>query len=98
MRENQGGDNCEKILRIESQTQLLVNGDLTKALQNRKNFHILEDESPSKSFLNLENSKSGYNKVMLIKKEDPNYNPDLQESKENAKHIKITDSQGMNED
>ena len=51
---NQGGDNSEEILRLENQIQLLVDEDLTKALQNRKNFRILEDERPRKSFLNLE--------------------------------------------
>ena len=64
---NQGGDNSEEILRVEEQIQLLVDEDLTKALQNRKNFRILEDERPSKSFLNLENAKRGYNEVMLVK-------------------------------
>ena len=35
---NQGGDNSERILRLEEQIQLLVDEDLTNALQNRKNF------------------------------------------------------------
>ena len=65
---NQGGDNSERILRLEEQIQFLVDEDLTKALQNRKNFRILEHERPSKSFLSLENTKRGYNEVMLVKK------------------------------
>ena len=81
---NHRGDNSDKILRLKNQIQLLVVGDLTKALQNRKNFRILEDERPSKSFLNLENAKRGYNEVMLIKKKNPNYNLDLQ--KKQGKH------------
>ena len=39
---NQGGENSERILRLENQIQLLVDEDLTKALQNRKNFRILD--------------------------------------------------------
>ena len=35
---------------------------------------------------------------MLIKKENPNYNPDLQEREENARHIEITDHQEKNEE
>ena len=70
---NQGGDNSEEILRLEEQIQLLVDEDLTKALQNRKNFRILEDERPSKSFLNLENAKRGYNEVMLVKRENTEF-------------------------
>ena len=38
---NQGGENSDKILRLENQIQLLVDEDLTKALQERKNFCIL---------------------------------------------------------
>ena len=86
---NQGGDNSEEILRLEEQIQLLVDEDLTKALQNRKNFRILEDERPSKSFLNLENAKRGYNEVMLVKKENTEFNPNLPESQDNPKHIEI---------
>ena len=52
----------EEIFRVEEQIQLLVDEDLTKALQNRKKFCILEDERPSKSFLNLENAKRGTTK------------------------------------
>ena len=36
---NQGGDNSEGILRLEEQIQLLVDEDLAKALQNRKQFY-----------------------------------------------------------
>ena len=63
---NQGGDNIDKILRLESQIQHLVDEDLTKALQNRKNFRIPDNERPSKSFLNFDNSKRGYDEAMLI--------------------------------
>ena len=54
---NQGVDNSEEKFRLEEQIQLLVDDDLTKALQNRKNFRILEDERLSKSFLNLDTMK-----------------------------------------
>ena len=53
---------------------------------------ILEDERPSKSFPNLENAKRGYNEVMLIKKENPEYNPNLPDSNENARHIEVKKS------
>ena len=72
---NQGGENNKRILKLENQIQLLVDEDLIQALQNRKYICILEDERPSKSFLNLENAKRGYNEVMLIKKENIDYNP-----------------------
>ena len=71
---NERGDNSERILSLESQIQHLVDEDLTQALQNRKNFSVLEHERPTKFFLNLENGKRGYNAVMMIKKENQNYN------------------------
>ena len=77
---NQGGKNSERILRLENQIQLLVDEDLTQALQNRKNFRILEDKRPSKPFLNLENAKREYNKAMLIKKENSEYNRTCQKA------------------
>ena len=95
---NQGGENSERILRLENQIQLLVDEDLTQALQNRKNFRILEDERPSKSFLNLENAKRGYNEVMLIKKENIDYNPNLPGSDEKARYTDVKDRQGINEE
>ena len=95
---NKGGDNSDRILRLEEQIQLLVDEDLAQALQNRKNFRILEDERPSKPFLNLENAKRGYYEVMLIKKENIDYNPNLPESDENSKYTEVTDRQGINKE
>ena len=37
----------------ESQIQQLIDEAFTNALNNCKNLNILEDESPSKTFLNL---------------------------------------------
>ena len=51
----------EEILNIESQMRELVDEEVMSALKNRKNYSILEDERPSKAFLNLENAKRGYN-------------------------------------
>ena len=95
---NQGRENSERLPRLEDQFQLLVDEDLTQALRNRKNFGFLEDERLSKSVLNLENAKRGNNKVMLINKENTNYNLNLPESNENARYTEVTDRQGMNEE
>ena len=53
----------------------LVDEDVMSALKNRKNYSILEDERPSKAFLNLENAKKGYNEVILLNKANPNFDP-----------------------
>ena len=65
------------------------------ALKNRKNYNILEDERPSKAFHNLENAKKGYNEVILLNKDNPNYDPTKAESDGNTRLVPITDRQGM---
>ena len=69
--------------------------DITKALKLRKKFSILEDERSSKAFLNLENTKQGYNKAILLNKSNPEYNPNLEESAANPKLIPVTDRGGI---
>ena len=39
----------------------LVDKEVMSALKNRENYSILEDERPSKAFLNIENAKNDYN-------------------------------------
>ena len=68
------------------------------ALKNRKNYNILEDERPSKAFLNLENAKKGYNEVILLNKVNPNYHPTKAETDGNTRLVPITDRQGINDE
>ena len=63
-----------------------------------KNYNILEDERPSKAFLNLENAKKGYNEVILLNKVHPNYDPTKAVSDENTRLVPITDRQGINDE
>ena len=46
-------------MEIESQMRELLDEDVMSALKNRKNYSILEDERPSKAFLNLKIPKEG---------------------------------------
>ena len=57
----------QEIINIERQIKELVDKNVAKALKNRKNYNILEDERPIKAFLNLVNTKGGYKKVILLK-------------------------------
>ena len=94
---NSGG--CgEDILNIEARMKELEEEDIAKALKLRKNFSILEDERPSKAFLNLENAKRGYNEVILLNKTNPEYNPNLEENAANPKLIPITDREGISQE
>ena len=76
---------------IESQIRELVDEDVMSSLKKGKNYSILEDERPSKAFLNLENAKKGYNEVILLNKDNPYYDPTKAESNENSPLIPITD-------
>ena len=68
------------------------------ALKNRKNYSILEDERPSKAFLNLENAKRGYNEVILLNKNNPNFDPAMEENDGNLRIMPITVKQGINDE
>ena len=92
------GGSSEEILEIESQMRELVDQDVMTALKNRKNYSILEDERPSKAFLNLENAKRGYNEVILLNKTNPNFDPAIEENDRNTRLMPITDRQGINDE
>ena len=94
---NSGGSG-EEILKIEAKMKDLEEEDIARALKLRKNFKILEDERPSKAFLNLENAKRGYNEVILLNKTNPQFNPNLEESEANPKLIPITDREGISQE
>ena len=68
------------------------------ALKNRKNYNILEDERPSKAFLNLENAKKGYNEIKLLNADNPNYDLTKAESDRNTSLLSIKDRQGINDE
>ena len=78
-------------MEIESQMRELVDEDVMSAPKNRKNYSILEDERPSKVFLNLENAKRGYNEVILLNKSNPNFDTAIEENDRNTRLMPITD-------
>ena len=92
------GGSSEEILDIKSHRKELVDEDVMLALKNRKSYSILEDERPSKGFLNLENTKKGYNEVILLNKDNPNYDTTKAKSNENSRLVPITDRQGINDE
>merc|ERR1711872_1075772 len=94
---NSGGSG-EEILKIEAKMKDLEEEDIARALKLRKNFKILEDERPSKAFLNLENAKRGYNEVILLNKSNPNFDPTQEENDGNPRLMPITERQGINDE
>ena len=76
----------------------LEDEDIAKDLKQRKNFCILEDERPSKAFLKLENTKRGYNKVILLNKSNSDFDLDQEENEGNPKLILITEREGISQE
>ena len=94
---NSGGSGKD-IIKIEARMKELEEDHIAKALKLRKNISILEDERPSKAYLNLENAKRGYNEAILLNKSNPEYIPNLEESATNSKLIPITDREGISQE
>ena len=59
---------------------------LQKKWENCKDFTLLEDEKPTKAFLNIESRKMGYNEIDKLKLNDPN-NPTVKIETTNQKVI-----------
>ena len=59
---------------------------------------MMSTEHPSKSFLNLENAKQGFNEVMLFNETIPQHDPDMPISLTNPKMILVPDRQGINDE
>ena len=42
---------------------------------NDKNYSLLEDEKPTKRFLNMESGKGGYSNITLLRTKNPHFDP-----------------------
>ena len=60
-------------------------------LSKKTNFNLFENERPSNSFLNMENSKSGYSEITKLRIPNPNYNNTLPNTAQNIPFFTITD-------
>ena len=58
--EDENEDNIEQILETQTKLKDAENKKLYDILSKKKNFNLLEDERPTRTFLNLESSKGGY--------------------------------------
>ena len=54
-------DLAAKIRNLKEELNLKEQEHLERELQFKENFTLLEDEKPTKNFLNLESTKGGYN-------------------------------------
>ena len=61
-------------------------------LSTKKNYLLLEDERPTKTFLNLESSKAGYSDITRLKIKNPNFNPNKEQDATNKPFFELTDT------
>ena len=47
---------------------------LKSSLQKKAAFNLLDNEKPTKAFLNMENAKGGYSEITKLNIQNPNFN------------------------
>ena len=90
--ENTDG-NVEQIYTVESKLKDIETKKLFDILSKKQNYTLLNDEKPTKTFLNLENSKLGYSEITRLRIKNPKFNPNQKEDATNIPYFEITDSQ-----
>ena len=76
-------ENIEQISATESKLKELETKKLFDILSTKKNYLLLDDERPTKTFLNIESSKGGYSKITRLRIKNPNYDPNKTENATN---------------
>ena len=84
-------ENIEHILETEHQIKELETKKIYDALSKKKDYMLLQDERPTKTFLNLENSKAGYSEVTKLRIRNPHFNETLPENVTNKRYYEITE-------
>ena len=84
--------NIEQITSTQEKLKEFEMKKLFDILSTKKNFLLLEDERPTKTFLNIENSKEGYSEITRLRIKNPYFNPDRRENATNKPFFEITDT------
>ena len=82
-------DSAESVVQIRTIEDKLAQVEqefLEKELKFKENFTLLEDEKPSKHFLNLESTKGGYNEINTLREISTIYDPNREEGLDNIKY------------
>ena len=87
--EEENENNIEQITRTQIKIKELETKKLYDILSTKKNYTLLEDERPTKTFLNLENSKASYSEITSLRFENPKFNANENEDATNKKFYKI---------
>ena len=89
--EDENEDNIEQILETQAKLKNVETIKLYNILSKKKNFTLLEDERPTRTFLNLESSKGGYSEITRLRIKNPHYNPINPENATNKPYYEITE-------
>ena len=79
-------NSAEQILILEGELLQKDQEFLEQELKFKENFTLLEDEKPTKNFLNLESTKGGYNEITVLREISSTYDPNQEEGPENIKY------------
>ena len=82
---------------IQEKIKVLEEEILIEEWKKCKKFSNLEDEHPTKRFLNLENQKQGYNEISRLTKPNPKYDPNKPKNDDNQENITITDQKDIHD-
>ena len=74
------------------------NEKLKSSLQKKAAFNLLDNEKPTKAFLNMENAKGRYSEITKLNIQNHNFNKELPESLANIKHFPITNGELIREE
>ena len=83
--------NSERIQLLENEILQTELEHVSRELQFKENFTLLEDEKPSRNFLNLESTKGGYTEITILREPTLNFDPNKEESIENIKYNVFND-------
>ena len=83
--EDMGDENLEQILVTQQKLKDLETKKIYDVLSKSKNYKLLDDERPTKTFLNLESSKAGYSEITKLRIKNPHFNELLQENATNKR-------------
>ena len=72
---NANGINEEAIAIAENEIAQVETEWIKNQLSNDKNYSLLEDEKPTKRFLNMESGKGGYSNITLLRTKNPHFDP-----------------------
>ena len=90
--DNETDENTILIYETQQQLEDHENKLIYDTLSKKASFNLLENERASRTFLNMESSKSGYSEITKLRIPNPQFNNLQPQSAENMSHFTITNN------